>query len=101
MFRKFMMALAAMLVLTAVAFAEDGAGGARDNYASIGAGLCMGLAVLGGALGQSRAAGSAFEGIARNPASYGKVFVPMIIALALIESLVLLAFVVAYTKIMG
>jgi len=101
MFRKFMMALAAMLVLTAVAFAEDGAGGARDNYASIGAGLCMGLAVLGGALGQSKAAGSALEGIARNPAAQNKVFVPMIIALALIESLVLLAFVVAYTKIMA
>ena len=99
MFRKFMMALAAMMVFATAAFANEG--GMRDGYASIGAGLCMGLAVLGGALGQSRAAGSAFEGIARNPASYGKVFVPMIIALALIESLVLLAFVVAYTKIMA
>lgn len=94
-----MMALATMMIFATVAFANEG--GARDSYASIGAGLCMGLAAFGGALGQGKAAGAAFEGIARNPASYGKVFVPMIIALALVESLVLLAFVVAYTKIMA
>jgi F-type H+-transporting ATPase subunit c len=74
------------------AFAQDG-----DNRAvwGIGAGLAIGLAALGGGIGQGRAAGSALEGIARNPSASGKVFVPFILGMALIESLVLLAFLIA------
>jgi F-type H+-transporting ATPase subunit c len=61
----------------------------------VGAGLAIGLAALGGGIGQGRAAGGALEGIARNPSASGKVFVPFILGLALIESLVLLAFLIA------
>ena len=42
-----------------------------------------------------RAATAALEGIARNPNAQGKIFTPMILALSLIESLVILAFVIA------
>jgi F0F1-type ATP synthase membrane subunit c/vacuolar-type H+-ATPase subunit K len=38
-------------------------------------------------LGKELAAGSALDGIARNPAASGKIFTPFIIAMALIESL--------------
>lgn len=78
------------------AFAQDGgdAMGAK-GLLGIGAGIAIGLAALGGSMGQGRAAGSALEGIARNPSASGKVFVPFILGLALIESLVLLAFLVA------
>jgi F-type H+-transporting ATPase subunit c len=64
--------------------------------ATIGASLAIGLAVLGGALGQGRAAAAALEGISRNPGATSRIQTPMIIGLALIESLVLFAFAVAY-----
>lgn len=54
------------------------------------------IAAFGGALGQGKAAQAALDGIARNPAAQGKLFVPMIIGLALIESLVIYAFVIAF-----
>jgi F-type H+-transporting ATPase subunit c len=79
--------------------AADAAAGSNGNdvkmYAALGAGLCMGLAVLGGGLGQGRAAAAALEGIARNPGASGKITTPMILGLALVESLVLFALVIA------
>ena len=63
---------------------------------ALGAGLAIGIAALGGALGQAKTAASALEGIARNPAAQDKIFTPMIIGLALIESLVIYAFVIAF-----
>lgn len=70
--------------------------GGSSAILALGAAIAIGLGALGGALGQSRAASAALEGIARNPGAAGKIQTPMIIALALMESLVLLAFVVAY-----
>jgi F-type H+-transporting ATPase subunit c len=82
-----------------VAMAAEGNAAGGDAYSSIGAGLAIGLAAFGGSLGQGKTAGAALEGIARNPTARGQVFVPMIIGLALIESLVLYAFVIAFVKI--
>ena len=62
----------------------------------LGAGLAIGLAALGGGIGQGTAAGSAQQGIARNPGAADKMFVPYILGLAFIESLVLYAFVIAF-----
>ena len=67
---------------------RSGGGGTRELGLAIGAGLAVGLAALGGGLGQGRAAASALDGIARNPQASGKIFTPMIIGLALTESLV-------------
>ena len=81
------------------AFAGDAAAtGAAGNYLAyiaIGAGLAIGLAAAGGGVGQGRAAAAALEGIARNPGAAGKLNGPMILGLALIESLVIYAFVIA------
>ena len=63
---------------------------------ALGAGLSIGLAALGGGIGQGIAMMGALEGIARNPNAYDKIFTPMIIALALIESLVIYALVIAF-----
>lgn len=84
--------------ISTVAMAAEG-GTSGDAYASIGAALAIGLAAFGGSLGQGKTAAAALEGIARNPSAQGKIFVPMIIGLALIESLVLYAFVIAFVKI--
>ena len=59
-------------------------------------GLGLPIAVLSAALGQSRAAAAALEGIARQPEAAGKIRTNMIIALALIESLVLYALVMFF-----
>jgi F-type H+-transporting ATPase subunit c len=92
-------AFACAFLLPVVAFAQDkAASGEGDSKmgAYIGAGIAMGLAVLGGGLGQGRAAAAALEGIARNPSAQSKIFTPMLIGLALIESLVLFAVAIAY-----
>ena len=68
----------------------------RDKCLGLAAALAIGLSALGGALGQGRAAGSALEGIARNPQASGKIFVPMIVGLALIESLVIYGLLIAF-----
>ena len=82
---------------TALAQAEVGAAewGAR-GWGALAAGLGLGLAALGGALGQGKAAAAALDGIARNPNASDKLFQPMIIGLALIESLVIYALIISY-----
>ncbi len=90
----------AMMFGTSVAMAAEGAVTGGDNsLLKFGATLALGIAAFGGAFGQGRAASAALEGIARNPAADGKIRTPMIIALALIESLVLYAFVIAFMAI--
>lgn len=79
--------------------------GAADNESSvsaakaigggIGFGLAAGLAGIGQGLVGSRAA----EGAARNPGAAGTVQTLMIIALALIESLVLFALLIVFVKL--
>lgn len=63
---------------------------------ALGAGLAVGVAALGGGIGQGIAVSSALEGIARNPSAAGQIFTPMIIGLALIESLVIYGLVIAF-----
>jgi F-type H+-transporting ATPase subunit c len=65
------------------------------GWVALAAGLAIGLAALGGSIGQGRAAGSALEGIARNPGAAGQIQGPMILGLALIESLVIYALIIA------
>lgn len=85
--------MAALFVLsTGVALAADEGGAA--SWGPVGAGLGIGLAVLGGGLGQGKTASAALEGMARNPQAAGSLLTPMIIGLALIESLVLLGFLI-------
>ncbi len=90
------------IIAPVAAFAEtvDVVGGLTDAYKSLGlalgSGLAIGLAVIGGASGQGKAATAALEGIGRNPGSADKIFTPMIISLALIESLVIYALLIAF-----
>ena len=63
---------------------------------ALGAGLAVSLAALGGGIGQGICMRGALEGIARNPSASDKIFTPMIIGLALIESLVIYGLVIAF-----
>jgi F-type H+-transporting ATPase subunit c len=92
------MAVALLAFVAAVpAFAQEAAttAGSNNGMLAIGAGLAIGIAAFGGAQAQSKTAAAALEGIARNPAAQDKIFTPMIVALALIEALVILAFLIA------
>jgi F-type H+-transporting ATPase subunit c len=80
------------------AFAQSGTA-AKDQWGwyALSAGLAIGLAAFGCGMGQGRAASAALEGISRNPSASNKVFVPFVLGMALVESLCILAFVVALT----
>jgi F-type H+-transporting ATPase subunit c len=71
--------------------------GLANNFGMIAmaAGLGIGIAALGGGIGQGRAAAAALDGIARNPGAAGQIRGPMILGLALIESLVIYALIIS------
>jgi len=92
-------AFAALALIPELAFAQetvgDAVGGGGDRWGiAIGAGLAIGLAGLGCGMGQGTTANGAVQGIARNPGAAGQIQTPMIIALALIESIALYGFVI-------
>ena len=94
------MFLAAFVVMGfGIAAAAEGAAGGLEasvkQMAALAAGLAIGIAAFGGAIGQGLASASALNGISRNPGAAGKILTPMILGLALIESLVIYAFVIA------
>jgi F-type H+-transporting ATPase subunit c len=81
-----------------VAMAAEGAAGLDPQVKAmiaLASGLGIGIAAFGGGLGQGRAVASALDGIARNPGAAGKILTPMIIGLAMIESLVIYSLVVS------
>lgn len=78
-------------------FAQEGAAaGGGVQWGLISAAFVLGLAAFGGALGQGKAIAAACEGIARNPGAAGAIRLAMIIGLALIESLVIYALIIAF-----
>jgi F-type H+-transporting ATPase subunit c len=96
----------AMMAMVATAQPGTGAGaGAADNdstvlaYKAIAGGLGFGLAAGLAAIGQGLVGSRAAEGAARNPGAAGTVQTIMIIALALIESLVLFALLIVFVKL--
>jgi len=93
-----------ILCFSALAFAQEGGDaaavktqGLASNFGliALAAGLGIGIAALGGTIGQGRAAAAALDGIARNPGAAGQIRGPMILGLALIESLVIYALIIA------
>ena len=83
-----------------LAFAEEAhaAAAASDTvkWLALSAGLGLGIAAFGGALGQGKMVASAMEGIARNPGASKDLFVPMILGLAFIESLTIYALIFVF-----
>jgi F-type H+-transporting ATPase subunit c len=98
-----MMTTFVVMSIASLAYAQDAAGvsveavkASQGGYIALAAGLGLGLAALGGALGQGRAAATALDGIARNPGAADKIRGPMILGLALIESLVIYALIIGF-----
>lgn len=93
----FAVAVLATLVVAPSAFAQEAAAAAGSDAGliAIAAALTIAVAAFGGALAQGRAVTAALDSIGRNPGAAGKITTPMIIGLALIESLVIYALVIA------
>ena len=85
-----------LMLFPLLGLAEGEATAGANQIIGLAAGLGIALAAFGGALGQARAAAAALEGMARNPGIQPKLFTAMILALALIESLVLYALLIAF-----
>jgi F-type H+-transporting ATPase subunit c len=99
-FKPVMIALFIVLMASAV-FAQDQATGTTAQQSGVrwgvlGAAFVLGIAAAAGAIGQSRAIAASVEGIARNPGAAGAIRLSMIIGLALIESLVIYALLIAF-----
>lgn len=91
---KFILFLAFfLLVLTSPLLAAEGE--LATLGLALGAGMAIGIAALGGGLGQGRLVAAAVEGIARNPNAAERMFVPMVLGLAFIESLSIYGLLVA------
>lgn len=86
-------AFAGTFLTATLAFAQEA--GAKPGFEHLGIAVALGIgaAAFAGAMAQGRTASAALEGIARNPNAAEKLFVPMLLGLAFIESLVLFTWV--------
>ncbi len=88
------------LAMAAPAMAQDhgeaAAGNAAIPWGMFAPAVAIGLAAFGGSLGQGKGLAAACEAIGRNPGAVGHIRITMIIGLALIESLVIYALVIAF-----
>lgn len=98
--KKMIVAMVAMLASVS-AFAQEAAPAAvaavpaDRGLVAIAAAIAICVSVFAGAMAQGKTASTALDGIARNPAASGKLLIPMILGLALIESLVIYALIIA------
>jgi len=82
----------------ALAAAEGGAAGGEHQIkvaVAIAAGIAVAVAGFGAALGQGRVGAAAMESIGRNPNAADRLFLPLVLTLALLEALALYGFVIA------
>lgn len=84
-----------ILLVAGIAFAQGDAGAAtaQADWAAVALAISLGLAAVGSATAQGRAASAALDGIARNPQAAGSLLVPLILSLAFPETLTILVLV--------
>ena len=97
--------LLVLVALTATVFGADAEtakvalntteGASLAGMSVIAAGVGLGLAALGGAIGMGHTAAATIAGTARNPGLGGKLMTTMFIALAMIEAQVIYTLVIA------
>lgn len=94
-------AITAVVLFAPAVFAQEaaGAGLSGKGTLAIAAAFGMALAAFGGALGQSRVAASACEGMARNPGASANIRTAMILGLVFIETLALFTLAIIFVKV--
>lgn len=101
MLKKSLLIVAIALVVALPALAQEPAGGGAApaggvKWGVIGAAFLLGVAAAAGAAAQGKATSAASEGMSRNPGAAAPIRLMTIIGLALIESLVLYALLIAF-----
>jgi len=101
MSRRFAILAVVVVAMTVAApvFAQEhgeAAGGAGAWGGLAAAAFAIGIAAAFGSLGQGKGLAAACEAIGRNPGAVGPIRITMIIGLALIESLVIYALIIAF-----
>jgi F-type H+-transporting ATPase subunit c len=95
---KYVLTALVLVLAAGSAFAQaTGPQAGVTRWGVIGAAFVLGISAAAGAIGQSRAIAAACKGISRNPTAAGAIRLAMIIGLALIESLVIYALLLAFT----
>jgi len=92
-------ALAFVALMATPAFAEmaEGAVASSDKgFVALATALAIGIAAIGGTLAQGKIGSAAMDGLARNPQASNNMFVPMILGLVFIESLVIFSLVISF-----
>ena len=84
-----------LAIFTGFVFAAVDGESTIKAYSVIAAGVGLGLAALGGAIGMGNTAAATIAGTARNPGLGGKLMTTMFIALAMIEAQVIYTLVIA------
>jgi F-type H+-transporting ATPase subunit c len=90
-----LLALLAMSAVPVMAQEEAEHAAAGVDWGILGAAFAIAIAAAFGASGQSRAIAAAVSALARNPGAAGDIRFALILGLALIESLVIYALVIA------
>ena len=97
--------LAVVMVILALASPamaqEHGAEAGKNMWQFVGAAFAIAIAAAFGSLGQGKGLAAACEAIGRNPGAVGPIRITMIIGLALIESLVIYALIIAFLILAG
>ena len=96
-------AVVGVLMSAAPALAQGAAAADNDfsvgKYARLAAGFGFAIAAALAAIGQSRVAAAAAEGVARNPGAGARIQTMMILGLVFIETLVLFTLVVVFARL--
>ena len=94
-FRMKKIVLMLLAVATAAFASEAAASEMVQAYSVLAAGVGLGIAAMGGAIGMGNTAAATIAGTARNPGLGGKLMTTMFIALAMIEAQVIYTLVIA------
>ena len=100
--RMVFFAIVGVLAMAAPTFAQAAAADNAESvnkYKAIAAGLGFALAAALAAIGQSRVAAAAAEGVARNPGAGARIQTLMILGLVFIETLVLFTLVIVFARL--
>ena len=88
-----------LFLMVAIATASFASGDSGESmiqaYSVLAAGVGLGIAAMGGAIGMGNTAAATIAGTARNPGMGGKLMTTMFIALAMIEAQVIYTLVIA------
>jgi F0F1-type ATP synthase membrane subunit c/vacuolar-type H+-ATPase subunit K len=93
---RVLLVLAVLLVAAPVAMADSG-----PNWAGLGSGLAMGLAVIGAGIGIGLIGFAALSGIARQPEQAGKIQGAMYVLAGLVEGAAIVALLLCFVVAAG